>query len=84
MNASNHAKAELLQEKEKLISHLFVLKEGVAFFSHDKKIILNNGHFIFYINFIAEESTISAEKIFELNEFNAINNFVRQNFCQRH
>lgn len=78
---SNNAKAELLQEKEKLISHLFVLKEGVAFFSHEKKIILNNGHFIFYINVIAEESTISAEKIFELTEFNAINNFVDRTFA---
>jgi two-component system OmpR family sensor kinase/two-component system phosphate regulon sensor histidine kinase PhoR len=53
----------------------------VAFFSHDKKIILNNGHFIFYINFIAEESTISAEKIFELSEFNAINNFIDKTFA---
>jgi two-component system phosphate regulon sensor histidine kinase PhoR len=77
---SNNTKIELLQEKEKLISHLFVLKEGVAFFSPDKKIILNNGHFIFYINVIAEESTISAEKIFELNEFNAISVFVDRTF----
>jgi two-component system, OmpR family, phosphate regulon sensor histidine kinase PhoR len=73
---SNLAKAELLQEKEKLISHLFVLKEGVAFFSPQKKIILNNSHFIFYINIISEESTISVEKIFELHEFIAINLFV--------
>ncbi len=73
---SNLAKAELLQEKEKLISHLFVLKEGVAFFSPQKKIILNNSHFIFYINIISEESTISVEKIFDLHEFIAINLFV--------
>jgi two-component system phosphate regulon sensor histidine kinase PhoR len=51
-------------EKEKLISHLFVLKEGIAFFSSDKKAILNNSHFIFYVNIIAEETTISVEKIF--------------------
>ena len=73
---SNLSKAELLLEKEKLISHLFVLKEGVAFFSPQKKIILNNSHFIFYINIISEESTISVEKIFDLNEFSAINSFV--------
>jgi len=79
---SNIAKTELLQEKEKLISHLFVLKEGVAFFSPDKKIILNNGHFIFYINVIAEESTISAEKIFELKEFGAISDFVDRTFAE--
>lgn len=73
---SNISKAELLMEKEKLISHLFVLKEGVAFFSSNKTIILNNSHFIFYINIISEESTISIEKIFEVNEFRAINEFV--------
>ena len=73
---SNISKAELLLEKEKLISHLFVLKEGVAFFSSDKTIILNNSHFIFYINVISEESTISIDKIFEANEFHAINAFV--------
>lgn len=73
---ANKSREELMLEKEKLISHLFVLKEGVAFFSPKKRIILNNSHFIFYINIIAEESTISAERIFELNEFSAINKFV--------
>ena len=62
-------KTELLLEKEKLISHLFVLKEGIAFFSSGKKAILNNSHFIFYINIIAEETTISVEKIFLSEEF---------------
>ena len=73
---SNISKAELLLEKEKLISHLFVLKEGVAFFSSDKTIILNNSHFIFYVNIISEESTLSIERIFEVIEFRAINEFV--------
>jgi len=73
---SRIAKVDLLQEKEKLISHLFVLKEGVAFFSSKKKIILNNSHFIFYTNIISEESTISIEKLFDVNEFRAINEFV--------
>ena len=81
---SRIAKADLLQEKEKLISHLFVLKEGVAFFSPQKKIILNNSHFIFYINIIAEESTIPAEKIFELSEFSRINTFVDQIMTDNH
>lgn len=69
-------KTELVLEKEKLISHLFVLKEGVAFFSPDKKTILNNSHFIFYINIIAEESTISVEKIFSAEEFRELNQFI--------
>ncbi len=73
---SSKAKADLIQEKEKLISHLFVLKEGVAFFSPQKKVILNNSHFVFYINIISEESTISVEKIFHLEEFHEINAFI--------
>jgi len=71
-----NTKTELVLEKEKLISHLFVLKEGVAFFSPDKKAILNNSHFIFYINTIAEESTISVEKIFFSEEFREVNKFI--------
>jgi len=69
-------KTELILEKEKLISHLFVLKEGIAFFSSNKKAILNNSHFIFYINIIAEETTISVEKIFHSDEFREINSFI--------
>ena len=69
-------KTELLLEKEKLISHLFVLKEGIAFFSASKKAILNNSHFIFYINTIAEETTISIEKIFLSEEFRKVNDFI--------
>ena len=69
-------KAELVLEKEKLISHLFVLKEGVAFFSPQKKVILNNSHFIFYINIISEETTISVEKIFHVGEFQELNTFI--------
>jgi two-component system phosphate regulon sensor histidine kinase PhoR len=73
---SRKTKGELILEKEKLISHLFVLKEGIAFFSADKKVILNNSHFIFYINIIAEETTISVEKIFHVEEFRELNNFI--------
>jgi two-component system, OmpR family, phosphate regulon sensor histidine kinase PhoR len=69
-------KSELVLEKEKLISHLFVLKEGVAFFSPQKKVILNNSHFIFYINIISEETTISVEKIFSVEEFRELNDFI--------
>lgn len=73
-----NTKTELVLEKEKLISHLFVLKEGIAFFSSDKKAILNNSHFIFYINIIAEESTISVDKIFLSENFSAINDFINK------
>jgi two-component system phosphate regulon sensor histidine kinase PhoR len=71
-------KTELLLEKEKLISHLFVLKEGIAFFSSEKKTILNNSHFIFYVNIIAEETTTSVDKIFHSIAFKEINHFINK------
>ncbi len=71
-------KTELVLEKEKLISHLFVLREGVAFFSSSKEAILNNSHFIFYINIISEETTISVDKIFLSEKFREINKFIDQ------
>jgi len=69
-------KDELTQEKEKLFSHLFVLNEGVAFFSSEKKTMLSNNHFIQFINIISEESTISAEQVFQIKAFDAINLFL--------
>jgi len=69
-------KTELVLEKEKLISHLFVLNEGIGFFSADKKAILNNSHFIFYINILAEETTIAVENIFDSAEFSEVNTFI--------
>ncbi|GET29676.1 ATP-binding protein [Prolixibacter sp. SD074] len=69
-------KDELTQEKEKLFSHLFVLNEGVAFFSSGKKTLLSNNHFIHFINIISEESTISAEQVFQVKAFETINQFL--------
>jgi two-component system, OmpR family, phosphate regulon sensor histidine kinase PhoR len=80
---SRKVKAELLLEKEKLISHLFVLKEGVGFFSPQKKVILTNSHFIFYTNTISEESTVSAEKIFQLEAFREISDFIDKSLAFR-
>jgi two-component system phosphate regulon sensor histidine kinase PhoR len=69
-------KTELILQKEKLISHLFALNEGIAFFSTDKKAILNNSHFIFYINIISEESTTGIENIFLAEAFQTVNEFI--------
>lgn len=71
-------KTELVLEKEKLISHLFVLNEGIGFFSADKQVILKNSHFVFYINIISEETTIAMEHIFLAEEFQQINKFIDQ------
>jgi signal transduction histidine kinase len=72
-------KDELTREREKLYSHLQVLKEGISIFSPEKSKILANSHFIQFINMISEKSTISAEHIFSIPEFRKVVEFVDQN-----
>jgi signal transduction histidine kinase len=72
------AKDELTSEKEKLYGHLQVLKEGISIFSSGKHKILANSHFIQFINMISEKSTISAEHIFTIPEFEKVVEFVDQ------
>ena len=64
-----NAKDELTSEKERLYNHLLALNEGIAFFTPEKEKILANSHFIQYINLISERSTISADLLFEIKEF---------------
>lgn len=75
----NRAKEEVSNEKNKLYSHLHALEEGIAFFSSDKKKTLTNNHFIQYLNFISDTSTISAETIFEIKELEPIVRFIDKN-----
>lgn len=72
------AKDELTSEKEKLYSHLQVLKEGISIFGSNRHKILANSHFIQFINMISEKSTISAEHIFTIPEFGKVVEFVEQ------
>lgn len=72
------AKDELTKEKEKLYGHLHVLKEGISIFSSEKHKILANSHFIQFINMISDKSTISAEHIFTIPEFEKVLEFVDQ------
>ncbi len=63
-------------EKEKLIKHLYVLNEGVGFFSRDKKSMLTNSHFVQYLNLMAEKASILPEYIFEIDELSDLLEFV--------
>ncbi|MGQ1786715.1 ATP-binding protein [Saccharicrinis sp. GN24d3] len=65
-------------EKEKLIKHLFVLNEGVGFFSPDKKVVLTNTHFVQYLNLIAEKSSINPEHIFEIADLKDLQKFLKK------
>ena len=73
------AKDSVSLEKEKLFNHLYVLNEGVAFFSQEKKKTLINSHFVHYMNEISDQLSISAEDFFEIDEFKKVIDFVDQN-----
>ncbi len=72
----NAAKDSISLEKEKLFNHLYVLNEGVAFFSPERKNTLINSHFIQYMNEISDQLSISAENFFERPEFKKIVDFI--------
>ncbi|MEN8225753.1 MAG: HAMP domain-containing sensor histidine kinase [Bacteroidota bacterium] len=73
-----NARDELSLEREKLFNHLFALNEGVAIFSVEKKKLLSNNHFIQYLNIISEQSSISAERFFDVSEFKPVKKFINQ------
>ena len=73
------AKSKIETEKNKLYSHLIALNEGIAFFTPNKKEILRNNHFIQYLNIIADETNISEEQIFQIQNFSKLNAFLEKN-----
>lgn len=70
------AKDSISLEKEKLFNHLYVLNEGVAFFSPERKKTLINSHFIQYMNIISGQLLTEAEEVFNLKEFKDITDFI--------
>jgi two-component system OmpR family sensor kinase/two-component system phosphate regulon sensor histidine kinase PhoR len=72
-------KNEVLSEKEKLIHHIQISNEGVAFFSPEKKKIMANNHFIQYINVISNQLTTSLDDIFKIKELEPVNEFIEAN-----
>ena len=74
-----NAKDSIALEKEKLFNHLYVVNEGVAFFSSEKKNILSNSHFIQYMNIISNQLSISADNFFDKDEFSEVIEFINQN-----
>ena len=74
----NKAQQEILDEKEKLITHLNSLNEGIAFFTPEKQKILTNQQFIQNLNLVAGQSSVAPEELFSLPVMTPIVEFIDQ------
>jgi two-component system OmpR family sensor kinase/two-component system phosphate regulon sensor histidine kinase PhoR len=78
-NKLRKAKDDVALEKDRLFNHMNILNEGISFFKPNREKMLANSHFIQYISIISDTSTISAEHIFDIPEFQKINEFLDKN-----
>lgn len=72
----HQTKEALYIEREKLITHLQIAREGLGIFTKDKKEILVNNLFTQYINLISDIHLQNNEHVFSVPEFVGITNFI--------
>lgn len=71
-------KEKLSIEQEKLFKHLQFSKEGLAFFSKEKRIIMANNLFIQYLSLITDNTLSPADYLFKEENLKKINDFISQ------
>lgn len=77
-NDLKKAKDVVALEKDRLFNHMNILNEGIAFFKPNKNKMLANSHFIQYVNIISDTSSISADHLFNVPEFDDLNEFLEE------
>ncbi len=65
-------------EQEKLFKHLQFSKEGLAFFSKEKQLVMANNLFVQYLNFITDNSLSPHKYLFNEPPLKKINDFIAQ------
>ncbi len=78
-NSLQKTRKALSDEREKLFRHLQISHEGIAVFNRDKQLVLENSHFMQYLNIISDEPVVASDKVFEISELKPINDFINEN-----
>lgn len=71
-------KEKLYIEREKLISHLSISREGLAIFRPNKDLILSNALFNRYMDLLSDNSLHSIEDFFAIGELEPIVRFINR------
>ena len=79
----HETKEALYIEREKLITHLQISREGLGIFTKDKKEILVNNLFTQYSNLISDSNLETTEEVFAIDDFKAVTDFINKNQQQR-
>jgi len=76
-------KGKLYIEREKLITHLHIAREGLAIFKSNLSVILANQLFKQYSNIISDKELSSTEEILSLPELKTVKEFIEQYLCSK-
>ncbi|MBO4985568.1 MAG: two-component sensor histidine kinase [Bacteroides sp.] len=74
----HQTKEALYIEREKLLLHLQSSREGLGIFTKEKKEILVNSSFTQYGNLISDSNLQTTEEIFNIREFQPLNEFIEK------
>lgn len=74
----HETKEELYIEKDKLITHLQISREGLGVFNKNKQEILVNNLFIQYTNIISDYNLEVSEEVFSILELQPVTDFINK------
>ncbi len=75
-NNLQRTKDELQAQKDKLLHHMQISRQGIAFFNSGRELEMTNNHFIQYINIIADHPVVSMDTIFSIPSLKPLNDFI--------
>lgn len=75
-NLLQENRRKLAAEREKLLQHFQLSEEGIAIFSHDRRQVYANSHFLQFLNVILDKPTLETEQLFSDSNFADIVHFL--------